>query len=201
MSSMSTTPPPDHCRRDRPSELTDPAIDEILAGLCEGKSLREICEAEHLPSRSTVFRRLHRDPAFQAAYAAARATGAEAMCDEVIELGRNATSENAAGIRVRVDTVKWAAARLAPKRWGDKIAAEVSGPDGKPLQLQPVQVSMVPAQVAAGIKALLTRSEAAANLPSGDGKPDEERLQAVLSSGAPIDPDLYDALYTDTDKE
>jgi hypothetical protein len=184
----------------RPSELTDLAIDEILSGLCEGRSLREICESEHLPSRSTVFRRLHRDPAFQAAYQAARACGAEAMCDEAIAIAMEASPATANVARVQVDTIKRAASKFAPRRFGDRVAAELSGPGGSPLTLQAVAAPMVPREVAAGIKALLTSAEQAAGLPPGDGKPDEERLQAVLSSDAPVHPDLYEALHGCADR-
>jgi hypothetical protein len=35
--------------------------------------------------------------------------------------------------RLRVDTLKWAAARRAPKAWGDKQQVEVTGRDGGPV--------------------------------------------------------------------
>jgi hypothetical protein len=35
--------------------------------------------------------------------------------------------------RLRVDTRKWIASKLKPKKYGDKIQSEVSGPDGAPL--------------------------------------------------------------------
>lgn len=36
--------------------------------------------------------------------------------------------------RLRIDARKWLASKLAPKKSGDKLAAEVSGPDGGPIQ-------------------------------------------------------------------
>jgi hypothetical protein len=185
----------------RQSTLTETAIEEILARLCEGESLRQICESEHLPNRSAVFRRLHHDVSFQAAYAAARATGAEAMCDEVIDLGRSATSENAAAMRVRVDTVKWAAAKLAPRRWGDKLQAELSGPGGSPLQIAPVLPPLTRPEIAEGIRALLSQAEQDMGLPAGDGKPDGERLQAILTSGEPMSPAVYEAVFAGGGKD
>jgi hypothetical protein len=35
--------------------------------------------------------------------------------------------------RLRIDARKWLASKLAPKKYGDKLAAEVSGPDGGPV--------------------------------------------------------------------
>ncbi len=193
---MTTSPTPD--QHSRPTAFTDATTDELLGLLCEGRSLREICEADHLPSLSTVYRRLHSDPVFQARYAAARATGAEAMADEVIELGRNATSENAAGIRVRVDTVKWAAARLAPKRWGDRVSAELSGPGGTPLTLQAVAPPLVPREVRASMQALLAEAEAAAGLPSPGTATDAERLKAIMATGE-MTAELYASLHDSPD--
>jgi hypothetical protein len=36
--------------------------------------------------------------------------------------------------RLTVDSLKWYLCKLAPKKYGDKVAAEVSGPDGGPIQ-------------------------------------------------------------------
>jgi hypothetical protein len=33
-----------------------------------------------------------------------------------------------------VDSLKWHLCKLAPKKYGDKVAAELSGPDGGPIQ-------------------------------------------------------------------
>jgi hypothetical protein len=34
--------------------------------------------------------------------------------------------------RLMMDARKWLASKLAPKKYGDKVSAEVSGPDGGP---------------------------------------------------------------------
>jgi hypothetical protein len=197
-----TTDAPDTSRKPgRPSSVTPEIQDRILTLLCEGQSLRSICEAEDMPDRGTVMRLLHRDPAFQAAYAAARATGAEAMADEVIELGRAATSENAAAIRVRVDTVKWAAAKFAPKRWGDRVTTEVTGADGAPVRLQAIAVPMVPAQVAVAVRDLIGKAEADIGLPAGDDKPDAERLKAIVENDLVLPPDVYEAIFSGGGKD
>ena len=36
--------------------------------------------------------------------------------------------------RLMVDARKWLASKLAPKKFGDKIDATLSGPDGEPIQ-------------------------------------------------------------------
>jgi hypothetical protein len=36
--------------------------------------------------------------------------------------------------RLRVDARKWFAAKVAPKKYGEKVQQELSGPDGGPIQ-------------------------------------------------------------------
>jgi hypothetical protein len=38
--------------------------------------------------------------------------------------------------KLRVDTRKWILARMAPKRYGEKITQEISGPGGGPIQTE-----------------------------------------------------------------
>ena len=37
--------------------------------------------------------------------------------------------------KLRVDTRKWALSKMCPKKYGDKIQQEVSGPDGGPVTM------------------------------------------------------------------
>jgi hypothetical protein len=60
--------------------------------------------------------------------------------------------------------------------------------------LQAASAPMVPAQVAAGIKALLSKAEQSAGLPVGSGT-DEDRLIAILKTDQPMDPDLYEVIH------
>jgi hypothetical protein len=36
--------------------------------------------------------------------------------------------------RLTVDSLKWYLCKLAPKKYGEKVSTEVSGPDGGPVQ-------------------------------------------------------------------
>ena len=60
------------------------------------------------------------------------------MFEEVFEISDDVDAEPAAiaKARLRVDTRKWALARMDSKRYGDKVQTEVSGPDGKPIQTE-----------------------------------------------------------------
>ena len=53
-------------------------------------------------------------------YARAREDQADTLADEVVSIARQATSEDAAAVRVHLDAVKWYASKMAPKTYGDK---------------------------------------------------------------------------------
>jgi hypothetical protein len=66
-------------------------------------------------------------------YARARDKGADAMADEALDMARSSSSETAQADRIRLDAIKWAAAKIAPRRYGDRTTLEHSGPDGAPI--------------------------------------------------------------------
>ena len=57
----------------------------------------------------------------------AREEQADKFFKECIEIADAATQENCNVARLRVDTRKWAAARLAPKKYGDHVQHEHKG--------------------------------------------------------------------------
>lgn len=137
----------------RPSDYT-PGVANIICGrLAEGESLRAICETEELPDKSTVFRWLSAHQDFRDQYARAREIQAETLVDEILEISddarndwmeRNGDEGEAVGwrlnaehvqrSRLRVDSRKWFASKVAPKKYGDRIQNEHSGPDGGPIE-------------------------------------------------------------------
>ena len=113
----------------------------ICEGIADGRSLRSICEAEDMPSKSAVFRWLAANEAFRDQYARAREAQADALFDEILGIaddGQNDTYTDEDGnvrtnqdviarSRLRVDARKWMAGKLRPKVYGDKIQTEHSG--------------------------------------------------------------------------
>ena len=76
----------------------------------------------------------------QAGYARAREAQADRIFKECLEIAdRNKDSEESATRvhrdRLRIDTRKWAAARLAPKKYGDHMSHDVKG--GTNINFQP----------------------------------------------------------------
>lgn len=140
----------------RPSEFNQLTADAICELLADGMSLRKICLADDMPNKATVFRWLIAHKEFSDQYARAREAQAETMADEILEIaddGSNDTyldeDENRrtdvdviARSRLRVDSRKWLASKMAPKKYGDKVQQEITGKDGAPL-LTNLEVSFV----------------------------------------------------------
>lgn len=107
--------------------LEQTAKDRICEGIAEGKSLRAILRQHpDLPSSSMIFRALTSDAEFREQYARAREAQADTHFDEILEIADD-LSEDANSRRVRVDARKWAASKLKPKVYGEKLDLNHSG--------------------------------------------------------------------------
>lgn len=130
----------------RPSEYTADIAAAICAELASGKSLRSVCYSPSMPDKSTVFRWLGAFPDFRDQYARAKEESADALVEDMLAIaddGLNDTYTDEDGnertmpdviqrSKLRVDTRKWIASKLKPKKYGDKVQQEVTGADGKP---------------------------------------------------------------------
>lgn len=124
----------------------------ICSRIAMGESLKAICREKDMPSAPTVIHWVMKDPVFREQYRLAREIQAELMGDEILDISDDGTNdwmekrnkdgevigwiENGEALRrshLRVESRKWVAARLLPKKWGDKVSAEVTGADGQPL--------------------------------------------------------------------
>ena len=106
--------------------------DEIFKRISEGESLRGICEAEGLPE-STTRLRLRDDPVLAAHYARARDAQADHYAEKIVHVADTATDASIG--RLKMDALKWAASKLAPKRYGDKIAHVGGSEDDAPIRM------------------------------------------------------------------
>ncbi len=117
-------------------EPSEELYDSICLRISEGQSLRAICLDEDMPSRSTVLRWLEQDQSFNAKCARARLEQADWLLDDMADI-ENRTLDgtyepNVA--KVVLSSKQWRAAKLAPKKYGDKTTIESTGPDGGPIQ-------------------------------------------------------------------
>jgi hypothetical protein len=98
---------------------------EIIRRMCEGESLRSVCRTEGYPAPSTVILWTNNDPAFAEQYARARDERADVYFDRIDDVSDAAasaeTAVEVAGLRLKADNIKWQLARMAPKKYGDKL--------------------------------------------------------------------------------
>ena len=141
----------------RPSLFTAELADEICTRLANGESLRSICSSDRddfMPALGTVMRWVVENQAFREQYEAARQIQAETMADEIVSIadGKGLEGEQLVALsardRLRVDSRKWVASKLLPKKYGDKITQEHTGADGGPIQSQAtIKVTEAPPEV------------------------------------------------------
>lgn len=124
----------------RPSKYKEALADELCEQLANGKSLLKICEQDGYPSQSMVYRWLDAQPIFREKYARAREQQADHYAAEIIDLADTCregkkyketkdgtfveTGDMVERSRLQIDARKWYASKLAPKKYGDKMAVE-----------------------------------------------------------------------------
>ena len=106
-----------------------------------------------MPAMSTIFKWLNDYKEFSEQYARAKEAQADAFAEEILDIADDGTNdwveihgrdgentgwrENGEAIRrsvLRVDARKWLMGKLKPKKYGDKVQAEVTGADGGPIE-------------------------------------------------------------------
>lgn len=141
----------------RPTDYTSELAFLICERIGNGESVRKVCTADDMPSPRSVYRWLAEHEEFRQQYEKSTQERAEHLAEEAIEIaddGRNdwmerkseaekgagwaagwvANGEHVQRSRLRVDTRKWFVSKLAPKKYGEKITQEQTGPDGGPIQ-------------------------------------------------------------------
>lgn len=128
----------------RPTDYTTDLAAAICAELAAGRSLRSVCEDEAMPDKATVFRWLAKHEALRDQYARAKEESADALVEDMLAIaddGINDTYTDPQGVqradndviqrsRLRVETRKWIASKLKPKKYGDRLQTELSGSVG-----------------------------------------------------------------------
>ena len=110
----------------RPTDYSIEKAAEICVRLADGQSLRAICRKDDMPCLATVYVWLAKHPEFVEQYTRAKEDQGDTYADEIVDIADN-VDEDANSRRVRVDARKWVAAKLKPKRYGDKVDLAHSG--------------------------------------------------------------------------
>lgn len=137
--------------RGRPTDYTHELAVQICTHIAHGMPLTKLCKINGMPDVSTVYRWLAESSKadFREMYTRAREDQADTLADEIVEIADDtandtlhtedgkayANSEWINRSRLRVDARKWVAAKLKPRKYGDKLA--LGGDDAMP----PLQIT------------------------------------------------------------
>ncbi len=132
----------------RPTDYTTDLISTICERLASGESMRSVSRDDAMPAMSTLFRWLREHEEFKEQYAIAKDESADALVEDMLDIADNqveqpllveglplvidgnvvmikdAVSVNHA--RLRVDTRKWYASKLKPKKYGDRVQNDIN---------------------------------------------------------------------------
>ncbi len=102
-------------------------FEEICHRIAGGRSLESVCKDEGMPASRTVWVWIKDDDDFQSMYVDARERRGQYFGEKIADVARDTLDgkidPNAA--RVALDGFKWAAARMSPKVYGDRIHQDI----------------------------------------------------------------------------
>lgn len=162
---------PNRKGRGRPTVRTENNRLAILNLVSQAKSLREIARLEGMPSRDTIALWLAEDPEFSDQYRRAWEASADIDFEEMYEIvddgsndwmerhdrhgnfvGWRLNGESVARSALRLKQRQWAAARKAPKKYGQAVDLTIGG-SGNPIQT--ITCEMTEAEAAAAYAMLI----------------------------------------------
>lgn len=132
-------------------------LPEIRAWIESGKTLRAYCRQDGKPSYGTVYDWLEEDAAENSRFAHARDLGEDQIAQECLEIADNTqvgeiitikpdgsqevkTADMIEHRKLRIETRLKLLAKWNPRKYGERIQAEHTGPDGGAIQI----VSTIP---------------------------------------------------------
>ncbi len=114
----------------RPAIHTPELEQAVLASLSV-RSMVKTCDMEGMPSRETLYRWMDSVEGFSDKYARATQERADHHAERIEDIGERVLSgevEPNAG-KVAIDAMKWAASKLKPKKYGDRL--DLGNADGQ----------------------------------------------------------------------
>jgi len=109
-------------------------MQEICRRISQGESLQDVCDDDDMPDRMVVFDLVRTDAVFKDMYNQALMLRGEYHADRITELAEEAMlapPELTNAYRLAQDSYKWTAARLLPRKYGDRVV--VAGDPDAPM--------------------------------------------------------------------
>ena len=133
----------------RPSLYTDELSVLICERIVNGESLSAICRDEGMPSPSIIYRWMRENEEFCHRYTRAREDQADTLADEILDIAdeniddfivddegnKRPNPDTVQRSKLRVEARKWIAAKLKPKKYGEKIDHNIGGQKDNPVRI------------------------------------------------------------------
>lgn len=103
--------------------LTDADIITIIERLADGLTLKQSCKKSKR-SYANVMKRIGENPDLKRLHAGAREEYVRSRVQDMHDIAKNPKIEPARA-RLMMDAIKWEAARVLPKEFGDRVQQEV----------------------------------------------------------------------------
>ena len=123
----------------KPYPFTPELFTELCNRISDGRSLRSVCGDEDMPGKYVALDWIAKDATLANQYARACEERAEYLAELALIEASNENIEAGAVARdrLKVDTIKWFASKLAPKKYGDRSQVDHTN-NGKEFQAQTV---------------------------------------------------------------
>lgn len=141
----------------RPTDYSPELSKQICEQIVLGHSLRTICREESMPCVATLFNWFEKHPEFLEQYEKAKELQADTLAEEMLDIaddgsndwmekhdkdgeniGWQINGEHVQRSRLRLDTRKWVASKLKPKKYGERVQQEITGKDGGPIETKDI---------------------------------------------------------------
>ncbi len=114
-------------------EIDLEVFDGILVRMANGETLTRILKEENQPDYCVFMNWVQSSEELYKKYARARQIQADYFADQTVEISDTETDNNRA--RNRMDARRWHAAKIAPRKYGDKVVQEHTGEGGGPIAI------------------------------------------------------------------
>lgn len=109
-------------------------FNQVIQLISEGRALRNALRDVKMSSE-TFYKIINNDEELTLRYARATEERASAMVEDMLEIADSATAEDVQVARLQVDSRKWLASKLRPKKYGDSSQIKLTDGDGDKLKI------------------------------------------------------------------
>ena len=106
-------------------------MNKICKALIEGNSLKAISQRDRMPSLGTIYKWLKIYPEFEKAYRTAKMLQMDSLGERLLDIADD--YEDIQRARLMSDNIKWLMSKVAPTKYGNKLA--LAGHSAEPVNI------------------------------------------------------------------